>query len=56
MTDTESSLAIQDEIKEENVVSVIQSADDITKNGIIGLNPDGSSINPSDKGEEGEEE
>lgn len=54
MSDTESSLAIQDEIKEDNVVSIVQSLDDITKNGIVGLNPDGSSVNPVEEDEQDE--
>lgn len=54
MSDTESSLTIQDEIKEENVVSIVQCIDDITKNGIVGLNEDGSSINPVEEDEQGE--
>lgn len=44
MADTESSIAIQDE-ETENVASVIPCADDITINGIVVLNADGSSIN-----------
>lgn len=51
MSETESSLAIQDEIKEDNVVSVVECAEDITKNGIVGLNADGSSINPVEEEE-----
>lgn len=46
MSDTESVLSIQDEEDEELVASVVQSSDDITVNGIVGLNPDGSSVNP----------
>ena len=53
MGDTESVLSIQDEI-EDNTVSIVTSADDITINGIVGLNPDGSSVNPVE--EEDEEE
>lgn len=49
MSDTESSLAIQDEEKEDNVVSIVQAMDDITENGIVGLNPDWSSINPAEE-------
>ena len=52
MSDTESSLAIQDEEKEDNVVSIVQAMDDITKNGIVGLNPDWSSVNPVEEEEE----
>lgn len=47
MTDTENSVAIQDE-ESENTASVITSADDITVNWIIALNPDGTSISPSE--------
>lgn len=54
MSDTESSLAIQDEIKEDNVVSIVQAIDDITKNGIVGLNPDWSSVNPVEEEEQEE--
>ena len=54
MSDTESSLAIQDEEKEENVVSIVQAIDDITKNGIVGLNPDWSSVNPAEEEEQWE--
>lgn len=50
MTDTESSIAIQDE-ETEVTASVVASADDITINWIVGLNPDGSSINPSEEEE-----
>lgn len=52
MSDTESSLSIQDEIKDENVVSIVQSKDDITKNGIVWLNADWSSVNPEEIPEE----
>lgn len=48
MTDTESSIAIQDE-ESENTVSVIASSEDITINWIVWLNPDGSSINPEEE-------
>ena len=48
MSDTESSVSIQDEEKEENVASVVQSKDDITINWIVGLNADGSSVNPQE--------
>ena len=41
---TESSVSIQDEEEEDKVLSIITSKDDITINGIIGLNPDWSSI------------
>ena len=51
MSDTESSISIQDEI-EENTASIITSVDDITINGIVGLNPDGSSVNPVEEDEE----
>lgn len=47
MADTESSTTIQDE-ETENTVSIITSADDITINWIVVLNPDGTSINPSE--------
>ena len=50
MTDTESSIAIQDE-ESENTASVVTSEEDITVNWIVGLNPDGSSINPSEEEE-----
>ena len=53
MGDTESVLSIQDEI-EDNTVSIVTSADDITINGIVGLNPDGSSVNPVEEEDEGE--
>lgn len=43
MTDTESSIAIQDE-ENENRVSIVTSEDDITINWIVVVNPDGSSI------------
>lgn len=43
MADTESSIAIQDE-ESENTASIVASSEDITVNGVIGLNPDGSSI------------
>lgn len=51
MTDTESSIAIQDE-ESENTASVVASVDDITINWIVWLNPDGSSVNPSEEEEE----
>ena len=47
MTSTESSIAIQDE-ETEVTASVVTSKDDITVNWIVGLNPDGSSVNPSE--------
>lgn len=47
MTSTESSLAIQDE-ETEVTATVVASADDITINWIVGLNPDWSSVNPAD--------
>lgn len=47
MADTESSVAIQDE-ENENTASVITSADDITINWIVVVNPDGTSLNPSE--------
>lgn len=51
MAETESSISIQDE-EEEYTASVVTSSDDITINGIVGLNPDGSSVNPvEDEGE-----
>lgn len=43
MTDTESSIAIQDE-ENENTVSIVTSEEDITINWIVVVNPDGSSI------------
>ena len=46
-TSTESSIAIQDEEKEVTA-SVVASKEDITVNWIVWLNPDGSSINPSE--------
>lgn len=48
MADTESSIAIQDEVTEATA-SVVTSVDDITINWIVGLNPDGSSVNPEDE-------
>lgn len=48
MADTESSIAIQDE-ETEATASVVTSVDDITVNWIVGLNPDGSSVNPEDE-------
>lgn len=48
MADTESSIAIQDE-ETEATASVVTSVDDITINWIVGLNPDGSSVNPEDE-------
>lgn len=48
MTDTESSVTIQDE-ETENTVSIVTSEDDITVNWIVVLNADGSSINQSDE-------
>ena len=50
MADTESSIAIQDE-ETEITASIVTSADDITVNGIVGLNPDGSSVNPVEEEE-----
>ena len=47
MAETESSISIQDE-ETEDTASVVVSKEDITINGIVGLNPDGSSINPSE--------
>ena len=47
MADTESSIAIQDE-GTEATASVVTSVDDITVNWIVWLNPDGSSVNPSE--------
>ena len=47
MAETESSISIQDE--ETGVTaSVVTSADDITINWIVGLNPDGTSVNPAE--------
>ena len=54
MADTESSIAIQDE-ETWYTASIVTSADDITVNGIVGLNPDGSSINPVEEDEQEEE-
>ena len=51
MADTESSIAIQDEETWE-VASIVTSTDDITVNGIVWLNPDGSSVNPVEDDEE----
>ena len=53
MTDTESSVAIQDE-EEEITASVIASSDDITVNGIVWLNPDGSTVSPAEDGADDE--
>lgn len=50
MSDTENSLSIQDE-EEEVVASVVTSSDDITINGLVWLNPDGSSVNPVEEEE-----
>ena len=50
MAETESSLSIQDEEKDV-VASVVTSTDDITINGIVGLNPDWSSVNPVEEEE-----
>lgn len=50
MAETESSLSIQDE-ETEDVASIVTSVDDITINGIVGLNPDGSSVNPVEEEE-----
>lgn len=52
MAETESSIAIQDE-ETEVTASVVASADDVTINWIVWLNPDGSSVNPSEE-EEGQ--
>lgn len=51
MTDTESSITIQDE-ETEVTASVVASADDITINWIVWLNPDGSSVNPAEDDEQ----
>lgn len=51
MSETESSISIQDEITEDTA-SVVTSKDDITVNGIVWLNPDGSSVNPVEEDEE----
>lgn len=51
MGDTESSISIQDEITEDTA-SIVTSTDDITINGIVWLNPDGSSVNPVEDDEE----
>ena len=47
MADTSSSVTIQDEEKEVTA-SVVASKEDITVNWIVWLNPDGSSVNPSE--------
>ena len=47
MADTSSSVVIQDEEKEVTA-SVVASKEDITVNWIVWLNPDGSSVNPSE--------
>lgn len=47
MAETESSISIQDE-ETEVTASVVTSADDITINWIVGLNPDGTSVNPAE--------
>ena len=52
MSETESSISIQDEI-EENTASIITCADDITVNGIVGLNADWSSVNPPEDEDDG---
>lgn len=52
MAETESSISIQDEGEDELVASVIRSSDDNSINGVIGLNPDGSSVNPVEEEEE----
>lgn len=48
MTDTESSIAIQDE-ENENTVSIVTSEEDITINWIVVVNPDGSSTGGDDE-------
>ena len=48
MAGTESSISIQDE-ETEVTASVVTSADDITINWIVGLNPDWSSVNPEEE-------
>ena len=48
MSETESSVAIQDE-ETEATVSIITCADDITINWIVVLNPDWSSIDGEDE-------
>ena len=50
MAETESSIAIQDEETLETA-SIVTSEDDITINGIVWLNPDGSSVNPVEEEE-----
>lgn len=50
MGETESSISIQDE-EEEVTASVVTSEDDITVNGIVGLNADWSSVNPVEEEE-----
>lgn len=51
MGETESSISIQDEEEEESVASVVRSSDDETVNWIVGLNADGSSVNPVEEEE-----
>lgn len=51
MTDTESSLSIQDE-ETEDTASVLTCSEDITINGIVVLNPDWSSLNSAEEEEE----
>lgn len=53
MGETESTVSIQDE-ETEDVASVVTSVDDITINGIVWLNPDGSSVNPVEEDEQEE--
>lgn len=46
--DTESTLSIQDE-ETENVASIVTSSDNIAINGLVALNPDGSTIGGEDE-------
>lgn len=48
MTDTESSIAIQDE-ENENTASILTCSEDITINGIVVLNADWSSIDSDEE-------
>ena len=50
MAETESSISIQDEYWEDTA-SVIVSLDDISVNGIVWLNADGTSVNPTEEEE-----
>ena len=50
MSETESVLSIQDE-ENEDTASIVPCEDDITVNGIVWLNADGSSVNPVEEEE-----